>query len=136
MSRRGALVVVCALSCALMTVLPAVPGPSATAAAVARPHPVTVPAYSGSQRLKARLPVGGVVTYNLPRLAVDGVRLMGDWDGDGAVTPGVFTDGVWQLWNHLVRVGAAWAPSGLWRWQERLQARPLAVGQVAGVSCS
>jgi hypothetical protein len=89
-----------------MTVVPAVPGPSATAAAVARPHPVTVPAYSGSQRLKARLPVGGVVTYNLPRLAVDGVRLMGDWDGDGAVTPGVFTDGVWQLWNHLVRVGA------------------------------
>ena len=24
---------------------------------------------------------------------------MGDWDGDGAETPGIFAQGHWQLWN-------------------------------------
>ena len=28
---------------------------------------------------------------------------MGDWDGDGAETPGIFVRGQWELWNRLVR---------------------------------
>ncbi|MEP6650660.1 MAG: hypothetical protein ABJA74_12245 [Lapillicoccus sp.] len=110
MSRRGSLVVVCALACALMTVLPPVHTAAATAgtsAVAATRTNVAIPAYADPRRLRATLPGGGVVAYDLPRPAVDGVRLMGDWDGDGAQTPGLFTDGRWQLWNHLVRIGAS-----------------------------
>jgi hypothetical protein len=100
-----------ALSCAVVTVLPGAHSATATAAVargVARPpKTVTVPAYVGPQRLKARLPAGGMVAYNLPKLAVGGVRVIGDWDGDGAATTGTFTNGRWQLWNHRVRVGGA-----------------------------
>ncbi|WP_151084669.1 hypothetical protein [Nocardioides cynanchi] len=67
---------------------------------------VTIPAYADRRRLRATLPGGGVVTYRLPRPAADGIRLMGDWDGDGAQTPGLFTDGRWKLWNRVVRTGS------------------------------
>jgi hypothetical protein len=78
---------------------------AAGAAAVPARPTVTIPAYANRQRLRATLPAGGVVAYPLPRAGTDSVRLMGDWDGDGAQTPGLFSNGRWRLWNHLVRTG-------------------------------
>ncbi len=80
---------------------------AAVATAVPARPTVTIPAYANRQRLRADLPVGGVVAYRLPRPGTDGIRLMGDWDGDGAQTPGVFNNGRWRLWDHLVRTGTA-----------------------------
>jgi hypothetical protein len=78
---------------------------AAGAAAVPARPTVTIPAYANRQRLRATLPAGGVVAYPLPRAGTDSVRLMGDWDGDGGQTPGLFSNGRWRLWNHLVRTG-------------------------------
>jgi hypothetical protein len=105
-SGPGSLVAAFAMSCGLLTMLPASHA-AATDSAVAAPRRVvSVPTYVGPRRLKARLPAGGIVTYRLPSLADGAVRVLGDWNGDGASTPGVFTAGHWQLWDHLVRIGS------------------------------
>ena len=111
MSRRGSLVAVCALACALVGVLlpvatTAAATPAATTLRTTLRTTADVPAYAGPGRLKARLPVGGPVTYHLPTLPDGAQRVMGDWDGDGAQTPGIFAAGRWQLWDHLVRSGS------------------------------
>jgi hypothetical protein len=41
----------------------------------------------------------------LPALPDGGVRVLGDWNGDGVQTPGTFLDGRWQLWNQLQHPG-------------------------------
>src|SRR4051794_1867586 len=88
----------------------ATPG-TAGAAADARRTTVTrmqsVPAYLGTSRLTALVPHGGPARYRLPALPVGGTRLWGDWDGDGAETPATFTDGLWQLSEHVVRPSGA-----------------------------
>jgi hypothetical protein len=106
-SGPGSLAIVSGLACAVVGVLL----PVATTAAATTPTtsvrpPMNVPAYVGSGRLKASVPEGGAVTYDLPRLPDGGRRVMGDWDGDGAQTPGIFAEGRWQLWDHLVRTGS------------------------------
>jgi hypothetical protein len=81
----------------------------AAAAAARRPPPTTVsvPAYAARTRLEARIPHGDLVRYRLPALPAHGTRVMGDWDGDGAETPGTFAHGRWQLWNQVVRAKSA-----------------------------
>ncbi|MDD9207915.1 hypothetical protein PU560_15775, partial [Georgenia sp. 10Sc9-8] len=44
-----------------------------------------------------RWTVAGGATFAFGR-ATD-VQVMGDWDGNGSATPGVFRDGVWHLRN-------------------------------------
>jgi hypothetical protein len=108
-SRAGFSVVACAAASALVAVLlPAVgtPPASGAGASVAPPAVVDIPAYAGPGALRARLPVGGRALYDLAKLPEGGQRVMGDWDGDGAQTPGVFSAGEWDLSNHLVRAGS------------------------------
>jgi hypothetical protein len=114
MARRGARGATYACAGAVLgLVMPLVATPSAGAAtsvtttgAVQRASRSTesVPAYAGAQRLKARIPSGGLVSYRLPTLPAGGTRLLGDWDGDGAETSGTFVDGQWQLSDRMVRV--------------------------------
>ena len=95
----------CAVAATLLTTpvatSSAAPGPTAAKTSLARF--VSAPAYAGTGRLRARLPVGGVVTYPLSPLPAGGVRLLGDWDGDGAQTPGTFVGGEWRLRPSMVR---------------------------------
>jgi hypothetical protein len=113
-SRPGLPRAVCAVACALAAVLLPAAGTAAAAggagpeprAAVTPPAVVSIPAYAGPGALRARLPVGGRVTYGLAKLPDGGQRVMGDWDGDGAQTPGIFSAGQWQLSDHLVRAGS------------------------------
>jgi hypothetical protein len=42
----------------------------------------------------------------LPTLPDGGVRVMGDWNGDGVQTPGSFADGQWEWRNQVQRIGA------------------------------
>ncbi|HEX4687199.1 MAG TPA: hypothetical protein VH228_10465 [Nocardioides sp.] len=65
---------------------------------------VDVPTLLSPDSLRAVLPTGGTVAYRLPSLPVGGVRVLGDWNGDGVQTPGIFDDGQWQLWNQVQRV--------------------------------
>ena len=65
---------------------------------------VDVPTLLSPDSLRAVLPTGGKVAYRLPSLPVGGVRVLGDWNGDGVQTPGIFDDGQWQLWNQVQRV--------------------------------
>ncbi len=98
-------VLACAVAAALLTTpIPASsasPGPAAAKATPARL--LSAPAYAGKGRLRARLPVGGFVSYALSPLPAGGVRLLGDWDGHGAQTPGTFVAGQWRLRPSMVR---------------------------------
>jgi hypothetical protein len=96
---------VCAVAAGLLTVPdPAsTAAPDRTAAKATGPGMLSAPAYAGPGRLRARLPVGGPVTYPLSPLPAGGVRLLGDWDGDGAQTPGTFVAGQWSLRPSMVR---------------------------------
>ena len=114
MFRRGPGLVVCATACALLTslltgvltgpltgLLISVP-PSLAADATAHraaPGAADVPALLSADGLRAQLPAGGTVAYHLPVLPAGGARVLGDWNGDGVQTPGIFTGGQWQLWN-------------------------------------
>ncbi len=111
-SRGAAYACAGAVLCVLMplTVTPRADaaGPAdAGSARRAEPVAVSIPAYAGAQRLKARIPSGGLVGYRLPTLPAGATRLLGDWDGDGAETSGTFLDGQWQLWDRIVRLGSA-----------------------------
>ena len=112
MARRGSRSATYGLAAAIVCVLMPVATTSATSAAAATaaaaappttPRTVNVPAYAGPQELEARVPRGDLVSYRLPALTSHGTRVMGDWDGDGAETPGIFAHGQWQLWNQVVR---------------------------------
>ncbi|MGC4109524.1 MAG: VCBS repeat-containing protein [Nocardioides sp.] len=99
-----------ALACSL---LPAAVPPTALAAGGEptsnsahrhhRPPTVGVPAVLTPDGISARIPGGGTVSYRLPALPADGVRVLGDWNGDGAQTAGTFAGGRWELWNQLQR---------------------------------
>jgi hypothetical protein len=114
-SRSGPVALVCAVVTALLGGTLAAPdhaaaGPSPGADRAARPSAagsMAVPALMSAGRLRAQLPGAGTVAYRLPALPVDGVRVLGDWNGDGVSTPGVFSDGQWQLWNQVERPGRA-----------------------------
>ncbi|HEX4470850.1 MAG TPA: hypothetical protein VH085_02700 [Nocardioides sp.] len=121
MFRRGPGLVVCATACAslagmLASVLPSVSAGAEPASAAlsstsrtpAGAHRATidaaaVPAFLSADGLRAQLPAGGTVGYHLPALPAGGVRVLGDWNGDGAQTPGVFAAGQWQLWSQVQR---------------------------------
>ena len=113
MAGRRSRGVTCGLvAVALASVLmPVAAGSTAAATEVAasrRPTPptpptVSVPAVVDRTRLQARIPRGDLVDYRLPALPTGATRVMGDWDGDGAETPGTFVGGRWQLWNQVVR---------------------------------
>ncbi len=105
MAGRGARIAGLALACGLVGVLlPALPvAARVSPARLAPPATTSVPAYDGTSRLRARVPSGGLVNYRLPTLPDGGTRVLGDWDGDGAQTPGTFVDGQWTLWDRLVR---------------------------------
>jgi hypothetical protein len=106
-SRRASAAVVCAVVAALAgTLLDVVPADGVVARTPARHGVVSVPAYVGPGRLRATLPVGGMVSYRLPALPDGAQRVLGDWNGDGAQTTGIFDSGQWQLWNDVVRAGA------------------------------
>lgn len=63
----------------------------------------SVPAYVGSHGLVARVAAGsGPVDarYRAPRGT--GTVVLGDWDGNGTVTPARFVDGTWRLWETLL----------------------------------
>lgn len=100
------------MACALAAALLTTPAGAAVASDAVRstvtqgPRTLTVPAYTNATSLHARLPVGGDVDYRLPALPAGGQRVLGDWNGLGAQTPGTFVNGQWQLWDHVVRVGA------------------------------
>jgi len=91
----------CAVTATLVVPLPSAAAPGAARAAT--PRVQSVPAYAGTSRLRAVLPSGGTVTYALPPLPAGGVRVLGDWDGDGAETPGTFVDGRWRLRTTMLR---------------------------------
>jgi hypothetical protein len=84
----------------------ALPMPAGSAASP-RPAPrshvgrLAVPALLSADGIRARLPAGGTVAYRLPALPDGGVRVLGDWNGDGVQTAGVFTAGEWQLSNQV-----------------------------------
>lgn len=64
----------------------------------------SVPAYVGPNGLTARVGGGSGridARYQAPQ-GVTGIAVLGDWDGNGTVTPGVFADGTWTLWNRVV----------------------------------
>jgi hypothetical protein len=86
--------------------LPALPVQADPTAVKAPPTSVAadVPALLTADSIRARLPNGaGSVSYALPSLPDGGVRGLGDWNGDGIETAGVFDDGQWQLWNQVQR---------------------------------
>jgi hypothetical protein len=108
LSRRGPALAVCTTACGLLAgLLPAIaaaePPPAAYAPHQPRAAVAGVPAYLSAGGLRAQLPAGGTVAYHLPALPGGGVRVLGDWNGDGARTPGVFSGGQWQLSNQLQR---------------------------------
>ena len=103
MVRAGVRFLVIGAVCGLLAVSPTGQAQAAPAARASGSARVSVPAYLGGNSLSALLPGGGRVHYRLPSLPSRGVRLMGDWDGDGAETPGIFVRGRWQLWNQVVR---------------------------------
>src|SRR4051812_15718068 len=94
----------CAAAVAVVVGL-VLPASTVAAAPTAAPRSstgrVAVPALLAGDRLRARLPRGGTVSYDLPALPDAGVRVLGDWNHDGAQTPGVFSGGQWQLWNQM-----------------------------------
>jgi hypothetical protein len=47
--------------------------------------------------------------YNLKAQSGDRV-VVGDWDGDGVKTPGIYRDGFWQLWNHFTPATTEYPP--------------------------
>jgi hypothetical protein len=87
-------------------------GASAATAAGATAHRsgstgrVAVPAVLSGDGLRARLPSGGTVSYDLPPAPDGGTRLLGDWNGDGTQTPGYFLAGSWQLFSQVMRGGS------------------------------
>jgi hypothetical protein len=95
---------VCALVGALLPALAA----SATGTGSRRTtiERVGVPALVSPDSMRAQLPAGGTVDYRLPALPDGATRVLGDWNGDGVTTPGIFDDGRWQLWNQLQRDNA------------------------------
>jgi hypothetical protein len=97
-----AAVLVSAVTAALLTTATSSAAP-APDRAQAGPLRLSVPAYAGPGRLRARLPLGGVVSYRLGSVPAGGMRVLGDWDGDGAQTPGTFVDGQWRLRPSMVR---------------------------------
>ena len=103
MVRAGVRFLVIGAVCGLLAVSPTGQAQAAPAARASGSARVSVPAYLGKNSLSALLPGGGRVHYRLPSLPSRGVRLMGDWDGDGTETPGIFVRGRWELWNQLVR---------------------------------
>lgn len=100
---RAAGTVMCALVTALLPSLDvdarATPAPATARAS----HVVDVPSFLSADALRAVLPSGGTVVYRLPPLPDGGVRVLGDWNGDGVETAGIFVDGQWQLWNQVQR---------------------------------
>lgn len=102
-SRPAAYAVACALLGGLLPALAVQAASPAEAARAASAGHVSVPAVVSADGLRAALPVGGRVTYALPALPVGGARMLGDWNGDGAQTAGIFDAGQWQLWNQLQR---------------------------------
>ena len=106
-SRRGQWHVTCAVACGLVgALLPVVTGNAVANSLSARAPAsvsVDVPALLSADGLRAVLPAGGSVAYRLPTLPDGGVRVLGDWNGDGVETPGIFDDGHWQLWNQVQR---------------------------------
>ena len=105
--RRGPGLVASAIACALVGgVLPALTGDATAAPVPARTTSsgrLSVPALLAPGSLRAQLPAGGTVSYLLPPLPDGGVRVLGDWNGDGVQTPGIFAGGQWQLWNQVQR---------------------------------
>ncbi|RZS80093.1 VCBS repeat protein [Motilibacter rhizosphaerae] len=89
--------------------------PAASAATTARPGLVapapevgrvqSVPGYASATGLVAQ--VGSRagshwdVTVHVP-VPAGSTAVYGDWDGDGAQTPGLFAGGTWTLWNVLI----------------------------------
>jgi hypothetical protein len=67
---------------------------------------VDVPTYLSADGLRATLPAGGNVVYHLPPVPAGGVRVLGDWNGDGIETAGIFDDGQWQLWDQVQRTNS------------------------------
>ena len=62
------------------------------------------PAYSTAGTISARLRPGSGptdATFRVKRSA-GGQVLMGDWDGDGAVTPATFVNGHWVIYDAIV----------------------------------
>jgi hypothetical protein len=89
-------------------VLPALATSAAPArASAARTAPVStridVPAFLSDDGLRAAMPEGGQVSYDLPALAAGATRVLGDWNGDGTQTPGTFLAGAWQLYSQMMR---------------------------------
>ena len=107
-SRRGLSFVACAITCGLVgAVLPALTVDAAQASTARRRSTTVahdVPALVSSERLRAVLPSRGAVAYQLPPLPDNGTRVLGDWNDDGAETPGIFAAGQWQLWNQMQRL--------------------------------
>lgn len=112
MARRTRWRVACAVTCGLVAaLLPTLTLSTDAAATVSRASSpatvsVDVPTLLSSWRLRALLPSGAMVTYQLPAVPDGGVRVLGDWNGDGVETAGTFDDGQWQLWNQVQRSSA------------------------------
>jgi hypothetical protein len=91
----------------VLTLLPALTVDAGAAPARARSSTTAdVPTLLAGDGLRAALPGGGRVAYRLPALPAGGVRVLGDWNGDGVETTGTFVDGQWQLWNQVQRPNA------------------------------
>jgi hypothetical protein len=116
---------VCAVLATLLPVLTVVSATSATSATSttsatvrrAATGRVAVPALLAGDRIRAQLPAGGTVVYHLPTLPDGGVRVLGDWNGDGVQTTGIFAAGRWQLSNQVQRpespgIGTAFGQAG------------------------
>jgi hypothetical protein len=107
MSRRGPWRVACPVACGLVgALLPALNVNAVATSGATRDQPavrIDVPTLLSADGLRAELPAGGTVGYQLPPLPDGGVRVLGDWNDDGVETPGIFDDGQWQLWNQVQR---------------------------------
>ena len=107
MTRRGRWSAACAVAGGLVVgLLPAI-AVEAHARVASSPIRVAVdvPTVLADAGLRALVP-GGVVSYGLPTLPDGGTRVLGDWNGDGTETTGIFDDGQWQLWNQVERPNA------------------------------
>jgi hypothetical protein len=113
LTRRGRWSLGCALTCGLVaTLLPvrtagaAVPPSAERSAAAPETVALDVPTLLSGSALRARLPSGKTVTYQLPSLPDGGARVLGDWDDDGVETAGIFDDGQWKLSNQVERANS------------------------------